>query len=484
MIPAGAPKGHETKPFAFAGWLRAGAFWLLIAALAWAPFPLGSAVSWGAPLLELMIASSWVLWAISTVGDTPEDTARLRPIAAPAAIALIVLAWTVVQTLPIVPENWAHPIWAMTAHSLGRPIRGVVSIDPWRTHAETLKLVSYAAAFWLAFVMARRSEMAKTLLNAIVAIAALYAAYGFVLAILDIAQAGLIYAIPFQRSFISGPFMLHNSFATFEGLGTLAAILRLFDLGRENVVTHRGLRPLFHSALQFSFGRGAPTLIAALLSFSAVIASASRAGFVATATALLAMAIVAAFLARRSQVRGWTAAAAIASLVAIFTVIMLNGDTLGDRLARLADAGEADQIRLALWDATWRMIGDAPWRGLGLGTFQDAYPLYARQALPFVMDKAHCDYLEFAAGVGLPAGIAWWTALVWLAILCARGVFARRRNRHFALLGFCATILVAVHSAVDFSLQLPAVGTFYAAMLGLGVAQAQRSRAQPGASPA
>ncbi len=346
---AGSPEGDETKRFDFAKWPRAAAFWLLIATLAWAPFPLGSAVSWGAPLLELMIAFSWVLWAISTIGDGREGVANLRAIAVPAAIVLVVLAWTVVQTLPIAPETWAHPIWSMTAQSLQRPVPGVVSIDPWRTHAETLKLAGYAAAFWLAFVMARRTEMARTLLNAVVVISALYAAYAFALAIFDLAQAGLIYAVPFPRAFISGPFMLHNTFATFEGLGTLAATLLLFDLGRESVIVHRGLRPLLQSTLQFVFGRGAPVVIAALLSFSAVIASASRAGFVATATALLAMTIVSAVLARRSRARGWTVAAAVASLVAIFAVIMLNGDTLGDRLAQLTDAGDSYQIRLALW---------------------------------------------------------------------------------------------------------------------------------------
>ena len=122
------------------------------------------------------------------------------------------------------------------------------------------------------------------------------------------------------------------------------------------------------------------------------------------------------------------------------------------------------------------MIADAPWFGLGLGTFQDAYPLYASQVLPFVMDKAHCDYLEFAAGIGLPAAIAWWIAIAWLTLLCLRGVRVRRRNRLYPLVAVAASVLVAVHSSVDFSLQLPAVALLYATILGLGVAQALPTR--------
>ncbi len=87
------------------------------------------------------------------------------------------------------------------------------------------------------------------------------------------------------------------------------------------------------------------------------------------------------------------------------------------------------------------------------------------------MDKAHCDYLEFAAGIGLPAAVAWWGALIWLTGLCLRGVFFRHHNRHYAIIAVGASVLVAVHSSVDFSLQLPAVALSYATLLGLGVAQ-------------
>jgi O-antigen ligase len=92
------------------------------------------------------------------------------------------------------------------------------------------------------------------------------------------------------------------------------------------------------------------------------------------------------------------------------------------------------------------------------------------------MDKAHNDYLELAAGLGLPAAVALWAAIAWLELFCLRGVFIRRRDRQYALVGFCAGILVAVHSSVDFSLQLPAIGLSYATLLGVGLAQGIRSQ--------
>jgi O-antigen ligase len=162
----------------------------------------------------------------------------------------------------------------------------------------------------------------------------------------------------------------------------------------------------------------------------------------------------------------------------LLILIASHGDSLADRVGQLLSSGQADEIRVSLWSATQRMISDSPWFGLGLGTFQDAYPLYAAKVYPFVMDKAHCDYLEFAAGVGLPAAIAWWIACTYLFVLCLRGIRIRRRNRSFCMAAIGATTLIAVHSSVDFSLQLPAVALLYATLIGIGVAQCSRTRSE------
>jgi len=52
----------------------------------------------------------------------------------------------------------------------------------------------------------------------------------------------------------------------------------------------------------------------------------------------------------------------------------------------------------------------------------------------------------------------------------------RQRNRLYPIAAVGATVLVAVHSSVDFSLQMPAVALLYATFLGLGVAQCQSTR--------
>jgi O-antigen ligase len=453
-------------------WARPATVWFYIAILAWSPFPLGGAISWGAGLQEILIALCWVLWVASTAGRSEPIWSNLRLVLVPLVLALLVLAWACVQTLPIVPASWAHPLWPMASDILGRHIPNVISMNPWRTEAEILKLSSYVMACWLAFSMARRSETASHLLNAAIAIGAFYALYAFVFVAIGAVQTDVFYAVPFQNALVSGPFMLHNSFATFCGLATMAAIAKLFALGSESIVSKRGFRQLVSTIIQFVFGRGVFIVIATLLCFAGVVASASRAGFAATMCGMLALALTSLLVTRRGSTRLWTGAGALAAIVPLLFLVAFGGDTLGARLSELANAGVADEVRLALWAAANRMIADAPWFGLGLGTFQDAYLLYASQVFPYVMDKAHCDYLEFAAGLGLPAAIAWWGAMVWLVFLCLRGIRIRRRNRLYPMIAVGASVLVAVHSSVDFSLQLPAVALMYATLLGLGVAQA------------
>src|SRR5271156_6799950 len=125
-------------------------FILLLLILAWAPFPLGSNRPWAWSLLSLLIASSWLLWSVSA-WQRPDTTRGLaHGLLIPWILALLALAWGVVQVLPIVPQAWVHPAWGMAAQALGKPLDGVISLSPWRTVTEVMKLGSYLMVAWLA----------------------------------------------------------------------------------------------------------------------------------------------------------------------------------------------------------------------------------------------------------------------------------------------------------------------------------------------
>jgi len=205
------------------------------------------------------------------------------------------------------------------------------------------------------------------------------------------------------------------------------------------------------------------------------VASGSRGGFSALAAGFLTLFLIAVFISRGGS-RLSSLLGAVVGLACLLIPLLLGADTLAQRMDILMDTQRADVVRTELWSAATRMIEDSPWLGFGLGTFSDAYPLYARSILPFVMDKAHSDYLEFAAGVGLPAAFAWWLGLLLLIGRLLLGAAQRRRNRVYLSVAVASSAAIAVHSCVDFSLQLPAVAFLYAVLLGVGVSQAMPTR--------
>ena len=213
-----------------------------------------------------------------------------------------------------------------------------------------------------------------------------------------------------------------------------------------------------------------------MLTTSAVIASASRGVFVATICALLVMGVTYVTISKNENPRRLIITVAML-VISIFGILFfISGDALIHRIEFLIRVDRADQIRPILWTATERMIVSSPLLGLGLGSFEDAYPMYASRVIPFIIDKAHCDLLEFAAGVGIPAALSWWSAIIIVNYRMISALRVRRRNRIYPFIAVTATIALAIHSAVDFSLQMPAIAISYAAILGLGIAQSRKSQ--------
>ena len=469
-------KSGVEKTGRFPVWPETISFWLLITILAWAPFPLGSNRPWSWALLSLLVVACWVAWVVA-VWQEPEVAARqFRRVAMPVILASLALLWGLVQICPSVFTSWAHPIWAIGADGLGIPLHGMIALDPWRTSTELMKLATYVMAAWLAYALCQRSERAERLLDALILIGIFYAIYALVLGMLGLTQIEVLYSSPSIGGLLAGPFVGHAHFATYVGMLALCACVRLFALGSENIATGRGLKPLFLGALKFVHGRGLAPLIALFALISMLIAAASRAGVIAMLVGMIVLLVVSGLTVSRRLLSRWTSVAVIVVALLVVVLFQINGDTLQVRFDSLTEGGEGFGLRTVFWEAASHMIATSPWQGTGLGNFERAYPLFADHVYPFNMDKTHNDYLELVVGWGLPASLAWWGAVLWLAVRCLRGIFQRRRHRTYALVATAATALVAFHAVFDFSLQIPAVALTYAVILGLGVAQAYPSR--------
>jgi O-antigen ligase len=447
------------------------ALFLFVGILAWAPFPLGSNRPWAWSLLALLVTGVWVLWYCS-VWSKPNTVIHLsHRLAGPVVLALLALGWGIVQGIPVIPANGTHPIWRVAAGIIGKA-SPTISVSPWTTETEVMKLAIYVMAVWLARAFASNAKRAAQLIDAVIFIGAFYAIYGFALVLAGQSQFQIFYEMPLgQTADLSGPFVNRNNFATYEGLVALCATGRLVS----GAWMEAGVGSQWLSVPRYIFGRGALWLASALLAFAIVLSTGSRGGNLATWIGAIALFIFGLHTTARLK-RGWLVVALVSAALAVAIALFeMSGGTLLSRLNEMAANGTSETTRRLLWNDAIAMIHAEPFTGWGLGSYQIVYPLFSKVSMPFIMDKAHNDYLELTAGWGLPATLAWWGAFVWLVVICWRGFLHRRHDRVYPALAVAATILVAIHSLFDFSLQMPAISLTYATILGAGVAQAFRS---------
>ena len=123
-------------------------FGLLVLLVLLAPLPLGSNREWSWSLAALATAGLGLLWLLVGLADPKAVNARLHPLV-PVAF-LLAVAWVVFQGLLVAPAAWHHPLWAMTAEVLGKPVPGAISVAPDSGWTALMRLLAYALVFLLA----------------------------------------------------------------------------------------------------------------------------------------------------------------------------------------------------------------------------------------------------------------------------------------------------------------------------------------------
>jgi O-antigen ligase len=126
-----------------------------------------------------------------------------------------------------------------------------------------------------------------------------------------------------------------------------------------------------------------------------------------------------------------------------------------------------DDLRFCYMPGITRAITDNwPW-GSGLASFAETYaPYHAAQCgVNTVVTHAHNVYAEglLTLGIMFPFYVAFFV-FAQLAIFI-RGARKRKRYRYASHLGFAGLLLVALHSTLDFSLQIPGFAMAYAVFL-------------------
>ena len=118
--------------------------------------------------------------------------------------------------------------------------------------------------------------------------------------------------------------------------------------------------------------------------------------------------------------------------------------------------------RVEWWKAAWRMAAEAPWLGLGPGSYAYALPSYVASKPELSSLFAHQHILETAAERGWPYALLW---IIGLAVVLKPAPAARRFGPVAAL----------IHGLVDYALSVPGVFWLFCASTALAVPESGRS---------
>lgn len=447
----------------------AGVEWCLFVVVAFTPLLLGS----NRPLFWAInggLAVLVVLFLVTLAARRGLPEADWRPVAWGLAGVAAVMAWMVIQAVPLsgaFPGLLAASGPAAVAHTFR-----TISVDP---AATLMALVRFATPVLLGFVAlvvyldrdgARRSSR---LLDVVILVAGLIGAYGLYALHSGSGQPSLV-AAPDYAGFLTGTFVNRNTAATYLAIALVASAARFLEtVGAAPPAAPRQR----HGRRERSFG-GLYIVAAAILA-TALFSTGSRAGMIAGLLGLGVALVVGSRGLLRSGGRTWVVI--VGAGIAVTAVAFLAA---GSVLDRVGEEAITDDTRFAVYSETLGMIEDRPLLGHGAGTFATLFPLYHGPDVPSerVWLAAHNTYLQAAAELGLPA------LAVMLLVLAGAfvNVLAHALSPRAAAATVAATgaiVVVAVHSFLDFSLQVEAVAILFAILVGAGTGVSLGDRAVP-----
>jgi len=172
-----------------------------------------------------------------------------------------------------------------------------------------------------------------------------------------------------------------------------------------------------------------------------------------------------------------------AFVIALALAQVSTAGEMGERLLTLKDPYSAGTDRFIIWKASWKMILDGPWYGIGLGTYWFAWPPYRPAGESSAGFFVHNDYLQIVIEGGWPALFSLLAILA--AIACT--FFSTYRNVSvdgsvkIETTGLVAAMLsVFLHNVFDFNLY--SIPTMILAGLSMGRLHTLCRKTAPGLS--
>ncbi len=431
----------------------------LVIFLSLAPIPLGSnrPVFWGMSAFALAaIAIVYFFFSLRQQSTFRHKPAQLKFLMVPY---LLFLGFIALQLVPF--GEIVSPISIVVGDAI--VASKTMSLTPGMSMLSFIQFSSLGILFFLVLQVAHNTERAHKMLVALFGMIVVYGAYSlFALHQLD--DPLLFIQKLAYRGYATGTFINRNSFATFLSFGMVigsAFTVRLLIPDDEKSGQQRNVL----SAVLFAMGTA--------IIFAALISTQSRMGFVAGATgALITVVLV---LSNSSKSKRLIFPVLFVGITGAIILFFLYGSGLLERVGSVESAAD---VRLDLYKQVLGMIADRPWTGFGAGSFELAFPLFHQLPVSpdVVWDKAHNTYLALWSELGIVFGSIPILLVILIGVRNWQIFRSTKRRWMHASISLGVITTAAIHSTVDFSLEIHAVALLFVAILAIGMSGPQSLR--------
>jgi O-antigen ligase len=383
------------------------------------------------------------------------------------------IGYAAFQTLPLPDLGLANGAWTSVSEIVG-PVNGTISVAPGMTLDALATLALPFLAFIAGLAFFQGDDEALWLWRALAYFGTAYAAFGILQELLFPDQ--LLFEVKkYYVGYLTATFVNRNTAGTFFGLALLLNLgLAFHELRKTRVARFvkkaHDLSISWRSAEMMALVHAFCCLIIAMALFLTQSRGAAGATFVALVVAVALMSTRRLTADKPGEGFGnWRRYATIAA--GLLIVVGLFALFAGRSVYRMQEQG-SDDTRWCAFASTIAAIKDNWIFGAGFGAFQDVFPVYRDSdcaGIFGVWERAHNFFLEGWLGLGLSFLLA--LAIGYFVLLAAliRGVRERRQFRFVPVMGLAALILVSLHSVVDFSLQIPGLAVYFAAIMAATV---------------
>lgn len=387
-------------------------------------------------------------------------------------LGCLTFLWVWLQSLQsVLPSSMDNALWGDLVRASISP-NGAISIVPADSIMSLLDIAVPLLSFLTGLIITRSDEDARKLINMLTIGGAIFAIYGLV-QLSFFPETNLFFPKTAYGGDLTTTFVNKNTAGTFLGLAALAALRYAWSLGKQIALPKVIRRLMLNRKVETA---GLLSFLFVGLSFVFVILALfmtnSRG---ATASSVVALALMLGFLFLQRNTsgrspgffavrRGRKAFIRIAAALVLVVVIFA---TFGGRTILRTEIQGADDGRYCVLPGIVELAKGEPLLGYGFGTFRYAFTPYRAPecGLLYVWDRAHNVYLEGFIGLGVLFPVVLVIGVGALLIAHFIGIRERRRMKTYSVMGLAGILLLGLHSLVDFSIEIPGLAAYAAALL-------------------